>query len=86
MKLRIIWRGWRLSPLFIIGRYTLWFTNGISFGKSYNCKDVDYYCGWLIISKDTKFHRDFIERVNAGTWPKGWHWTIKYSRPPKKQR
>ena len=86
MKIKIAWRGWRFSPLLIIGRYTLWFTNGISFGKSYNYASIIYYVGWLIVRKDTKTHHDFVERINAGTWPTGWLWIVKYSQPPKKQR
>lgn len=80
MKLRITWRGWRFSPLFDIGKYTLWFHNGISFGRIYNCADITYYCGWLIVCKKTKYHHDFIERINNDTWPKAKLWIVKYSR------
>ena len=80
MNLKIVWRNWHYSPLLIIGKYTLWFTNGIIFGKTYNCADVCYYIGWLIIRKKTKFHRDFIKRVNNRTWSESKLWIIKYGR------
>ena len=73
MKLRIIWRGRHLSPLLIIGKYTLWFTKGIVFGRKANSFDVTYYIGWLIISAKTAEHpltTKRIECVNNGTWPK----------------
>ena len=86
MKLRILWRGRRFSPLFVIGKYTLWFHNGITFGRVYNPKDITYYCGWLIICKETKFHHDFVKGINMGTWPKDRLWIVKYSQAPKLHR
>lgn len=78
--MKIFWRGWRFSPLFIVGKHIFWFTNGIAFGKIHNCGDITYYCGWLIICKKTKHHYDFVERINDGTWPKEKLWIVKYSK------
>lgn len=80
MKKHIWRRGWRLSPLFDIGKYTFHFTNGIAFGKKYNCGDITYYLGWMILRKRTEYHLDFIKRINNKTWPKGWMWIVKYQK------
>lgn len=80
MKLRICWRGWHTCPLLIIGRYTFWFTNGITFGHKHNCGHITYYCGWLIVGKETKYHEDFVKQINAGTWPKHKLWIVKYGK------
>ena len=80
MKKHIYWRGWRSSPLITIGKYTGWLTHGIAFGKKYGISDNTYFLGWLLINVKTKHYYDFIERVNAGTWPKGWIWIIKYGK------
>ncbi|KKM19033.1 hypothetical protein LCGC14_1659710 [marine sediment metagenome] len=80
MKIRLLYRGLRLSPLLIIGSYPLWFTNGIVFGKAYHCANICYFIGWLIVSKKTEYHKDFIKRVNNRTWPKNKLWIIRYGR------
>lgn len=82
-EMKILWRGWHLSPLFVVGKYTAHFTSGITFGKSYNCASITYYVGWMILSKKTKYHHDFIRRVNNGTWPKDKLWIVKYGRKLK---
>lgn len=79
-KIQIIWRSWHLSPLFIIGKYTSHFTNGIAFGVKYYAGDTVYYVGWLIVSKKIKWISGFIKKVNAGTWPKGWLRVVKYGK------
>lgn len=76
--MKLYCRKWPLSPLLDIGRYTLWLTKGIAFGHKHQCSSIVYYVGWLIISKHTKFHTDFIKRVNDRTWPKTKIWIVKY--------
>jgi hypothetical protein len=51
--MKFVWRGWRLSPLIIVGRYTLWLARGILFAVQHNATDNCYYIGWLIIRKKT---------------------------------
>lgn len=80
IKIRIIWRNWHLSPLLDIGRYTMHFTSSVVLGVKYWPGDVTYYLGWLIVRKKIKWMPDFVERVNAGTWPDGWMWIVKYGR------
>lgn len=80
MKIKLFWRGWHLCPLLDIGKYTLWFTNGIAFGVKYWPGDTTYYIGWLIVSKKTKWITGFVKEVNAGTWPEGWMWIVKYGK------
>ncbi|KKN71223.1 hypothetical protein LCGC14_0422660 [marine sediment metagenome] len=75
---QISWRGWHLSPLFIIGRYTLHFTNGIVLGYD-NAVWLVVYLGWLIISVDNCYNRgDAIDETDICNYT---HiWVIKYAK------
>lgn len=76
MKLRICWRGWHCSPLLIIGRYTLWFTNSISFGYT-NAVHLAIYAGWLKISVDNYYDRSIAELTKHNFT----HiWIVKYGK------
>ncbi|KKM28206.1 hypothetical protein LCGC14_1567050 [marine sediment metagenome] len=76
----IKYRGRHKCPLLYIGKYIAWLTSSISFGKIHNAGYNAYYLGWLIVTVKIKFHHDFVERINAGTWPKRKLWIIKYGK------
>jgi len=50
-KFRIIFRGWHYSPLFMLGKTTVFFTRGLCFGI-YERTNTDLYFGCAIISAD----------------------------------
>ena len=57
--LGIYWRGWKLSPLFNIGRKcTIHFHSGIGFGYWNSIWDTTYYIGYMILSIDRRTKRD----------------------------
>lgn len=74
------WRGWRHSPLFTFGKATIHIKSGITFGKAYCESSVVYYVGHLMISIKKPFDPAFVEKVNRGTWPKGWLYVAKDGR------
>ena len=76
--MKIIWRKCPNSPLLIVGRCTLWFTNGISFGVSHNYGDTCYYVGWLLVNRRHRCLADWInDKKNR---PKDWMWTLRCGR------
>ena len=75
----VTWRGWHLSPLFTWGRFTAFFTSGVSFGIKYSSGGKTFYVGPAIVMMKTKQNEDFVKRINDGTWPQGWMIHIKYA-------
>lgn len=47
--LEIFWRGWKISPLFTVGRCTFHFSSGIGFGYWYSEWTSTYYIGYMIL-------------------------------------
>ena len=73
-------RHWGSSPLFGIGKWTLFFYTGIAFGVKHGASSVTYYIGPMIMYKTVKTNGRFVELVSTNKWPKNRIWTIKYPK------
>lgn len=69
-RLRIVWRGWNTSPLFVTRHMTAFFTDGIAYGVVHSVASKQLYFGHWIISIKLPYDRDFIDKVANRTRPK----------------
>jgi len=51
--------------------------DGVAFGKQYFPACVVYYLGKIVLERKRPHDRDFIKKVNSGTWPRGWLYVVK---------
>lgn len=63
-----------------MSKLRIYFSSGIAFGWKHHANSLTIYFGWILVDVKTKFHRDYVKRINDGMWPKTRLWIIKYCK------